>query len=194
MMSSKPSCRKGLVMIVVYMLDVLRSCLIYPIRMQLQHLSLISQFQSLSSTMNRYYTVFHCDSFSLLLSAWAKHSLIILQIRDLLLESGGDLPKTGIRLPDCFVELVQEKVENPLDFCRILKVAFQNRGSNTSKFNATHLYDQYFVSNDKYCIAFVSLFSFCCFCFCLAYFGIVISCIILLAGAVHDVLCIMSCM
>ncbi|XP_031114516.1 kinesin-like protein KIN-14B [Ipomoea triloba] len=61
------------------------------------------------------------------------------QIRDLLLESGGDLPKTGIRLPDCFVELVQEKVENPLDFCRILKVAFQNRGSNTSKFNATHL-------------------------------------------------------
>ncbi|XP_019177353.1 PREDICTED: kinesin-like protein KIN-14B isoform X2 [Ipomoea nil] len=61
------------------------------------------------------------------------------QIRDLLLESGGDLPKTGIRLPDCFVELVQEKVENPLDFCRILKVAFQNRGSNTSKFNVTHL-------------------------------------------------------
>ncbi|RAL45742.1 hypothetical protein DM860_009606 [Cuscuta australis] len=61
------------------------------------------------------------------------------QIRDLLLESGRDHPKIVLSLPDCFVELVQEKVENPLEFSRILKVGFQNRGSHTSKFNATHL-------------------------------------------------------
>ncbi|VFQ86908.1 unnamed protein product [Cuscuta campestris] len=46
-------CRKGLVMIVVYMLDALRSCLIYPIQMQLPHLNLDSQFQSMSFIMNR---------------------------------------------------------------------------------------------------------------------------------------------
>ncbi|CAH9083477.1 unnamed protein product, partial [Cuscuta europaea] len=79
------------------------------------------------------------------------------QIRDLLLESGRDRPKIGIRLPDCVVELVQEKVENPLDFSKILKVGFQNRGSNTSKFNATHLiicihiYYENLITGENFC-------------------------------------------
>ncbi|CAH9088037.1 unnamed protein product [Cuscuta epithymum] len=79
------------------------------------------------------------------------------QIRDLLLESGSDRPKIGIKLPDCVVELVQEKVENPLDFSKILKVGFQNRGSNTSKFNATHLiicihiYYENLITGENYC-------------------------------------------
>lgn len=38
------------------------------------------------------------------------------------------------------IELEQEKAENPLEFLRVLKYAFQNRGSDKSKFNVTHLY------------------------------------------------------
>lgn len=37
------------------------------------------------------------------------------------------------------IELEQEKAENPLEFLRVLKYAFQNRGSDKSKFNVTHL-------------------------------------------------------
>ncbi|KAL3527541.1 hypothetical protein ACH5RR_012197, partial [Cinchona calisaya] len=59
------------------------------------------------------------------------------QIRDLLLESQNGLPKMGST--DYFAELVQEKVENPIDFTRVLKVAFQNRGTDVLKFNVSHL-------------------------------------------------------
>lgn len=41
---------------------------------------------------------------------------------------------------DSFVELVQEKVENPLDFSRVLKAALHSRGTDVLKFNVSHLY------------------------------------------------------
>ncbi|KAL3524915.1 hypothetical protein ACH5RR_013287, partial [Cinchona calisaya] len=61
------------------------------------------------------------------------------QIRDLLSESSTALPKVCIGSTDCIAELVQEKVENPIDFSRVLKVAFQNRGTDVSKSNVSHL-------------------------------------------------------
>lgn len=42
--------------------------------------------------------------------------------------------------PESFVELVQEKVDNPLEFSRVLKAALQGRGKDISKFNVSHLY------------------------------------------------------
>lgn len=62
------------------------------------------------------------------------------QIRDLLLESGKDMPKLCFGSPECFVELVQEKVENPLEFSTVLKAAFRNRGNDLLKINVSHLY------------------------------------------------------
>ncbi|KAL2246658.1 kinesin-like protein KIN-14B [Sesamum indicum] len=61
------------------------------------------------------------------------------QIRDLLLESGNILPKVCIGSSDYVVEFVQEKVENPIEFSKVLKAAFQNRGSDTLKFKVSHL-------------------------------------------------------
>ncbi|KAL3323568.1 hypothetical protein AABB24_037956 [Solanum stoloniferum] len=61
------------------------------------------------------------------------------QIRDLLIHSGTDLPKARMGSLDCFVELLQERVENPMDFGRVLKFAFQNRGSDGLKFRVSHL-------------------------------------------------------
>ncbi|KAM1181945.1 hypothetical protein ACFX13_000508 [Malus domestica] len=61
------------------------------------------------------------------------------QMRDLLPESGDALPKIRMGSPESFVELVQEKVDNPLDFSKVLKAAFQSRGNNPSKFNVSHL-------------------------------------------------------
>lgn len=46
---------------------------------------------------------------------------------------------------DYFVELVQEQVENPIDFSRVLKVAFQKRGTDVLKFNISHLYGPFLV-------------------------------------------------
>ncbi|KAL6220166.1 hypothetical protein ACLB2K_007923 [Fragaria x ananassa] len=60
-------------------------------------------------------------------------------IRDLLSESGDALPKIRMGSPDFFVELVQEKVDNPLDFSKVLKAAIQRRGNDPSKFNVSHL-------------------------------------------------------
>lgn len=61
-----------------------------------------------------------------------------LQTRDLLLESGKSMPKLCFGSPEYFIELVQEKVDNPLDFSRVLKAAFQSRGNE--KINVSHLY------------------------------------------------------
>ncbi|MBA0803311.1 hypothetical protein Gohar_013541, partial [Gossypium harknessii] len=61
------------------------------------------------------------------------------QIRDLLSESGSTLPKICLELPESSVELVQDKVDNPMDFSKVLKAAFQSRESDTSKFNVSHL-------------------------------------------------------
>ncbi|XP_048437950.1 kinesin-like protein KIN-14B isoform X2 [Pyrus x bretschneideri] len=61
------------------------------------------------------------------------------QIRDLLSESGIALPKIRMGSPESYIELVQEKVDNPLDFSKVLKAAFQSRGNKPSKFNVSHL-------------------------------------------------------
>ncbi|XP_028097036.1 kinesin-like protein KIN-14A, partial [Camellia sinensis] len=67
------------------------------------------------------------------------------QIRDLLSESRNILPKIRMGSLDSFIELAQEKVDNPLDFSKVLKVAFQNRGTDLLKFNFSHLYVLYSV-------------------------------------------------
>ncbi|KAF7809357.1 kinesin-like protein KIN-14B [Senna tora] len=61
------------------------------------------------------------------------------QTRDLLLGSGKSLPKLHLGSPEYSVELVQEKVENPLEFSRVLKAAFQSRGNDVIKINVSHL-------------------------------------------------------
>ncbi|KAK8533806.1 hypothetical protein V6N13_028507 [Hibiscus sabdariffa] len=61
------------------------------------------------------------------------------QIRDLFSESGSTLPKIRLKLPEPSVELVQEKVDNPVDFSKVLKAAFQSWQSDTSKLNVSHL-------------------------------------------------------
>ncbi|MED6174672.1 Kinesin-like protein KIN-14B [Stylosanthes scabra] len=61
------------------------------------------------------------------------------QTRDLILMSGKSMPKLSFGLPECSIELVQEKVDNPLEFVRVLKAAFQNRGNDTLKLNVSHL-------------------------------------------------------
>lgn len=50
------------------------------------------------------------------------------------------MPKLCLGSPECFVELVQEKVDNPLDFSAVLKAALQNRGNDLLKINVSHLY------------------------------------------------------
>ncbi|GAA0147431.1 microtubule binding motor protein [Lithospermum erythrorhizon] len=61
------------------------------------------------------------------------------QIRDLISESESGHGKIRMGSADNFVDLAQEFVENPMDFSKILKVAFQNRGSDVLKFNVSHL-------------------------------------------------------
>ncbi|XP_048232487.1 kinesin-like protein KIN-14B isoform X2 [Ricinus communis] len=61
------------------------------------------------------------------------------QIRDLLSESESGLQKIHMGLEESLIELVQAKVDNPLEFSKVLKAAFQARGSNISKFNVSHL-------------------------------------------------------
>ncbi|KAG5050783.1 hypothetical protein JHK87_002981 [Glycine soja] len=73
------------------------------------------------------------------------------QIRDLLLESGKSLPKLCFGSPEYFIELMQEKVDNPLDFSRVLKAAFQGRGNNPLKINVSHLYGRCLYCAWLYC-------------------------------------------
>ncbi|KAL8143465.1 hypothetical protein V2J09_016497 [Rumex salicifolius] len=61
------------------------------------------------------------------------------QIRDLVKESGKVLTKVRMGSPDSFVELFAEKVENPVGFSRVLKVALKSRGYDVTKFNVSHL-------------------------------------------------------
>ncbi|KAK7366869.1 hypothetical protein VNO80_08871 [Phaseolus coccineus] len=61
------------------------------------------------------------------------------QIRDLILESGKSLPKLCFGSPEYLIELMQEKVDNPLEFSRVLKAALQSRGNNPLKINVSHL-------------------------------------------------------
>lgn len=50
------------------------------------------------------------------------------------------MPKLHLGSPDYSVELVQEEVENPLHFSKVLKAAFQSRGNDVLKINVSHLY------------------------------------------------------
>lgn len=61
------------------------------------------------------------------------------QVRDLLPETGNGLAKVRLRSLESSIELVQEKVDNPLEFSKVLKSAFQSRGNDVSKFNVSHL-------------------------------------------------------
>ncbi|OUZ99796.1 Kinesin [Macleaya cordata] len=61
------------------------------------------------------------------------------QVRDLLSESCNDLPKVRLGSPDSFAELMQEKVDNPMGFSKVLKAGLQNRGTDIKKSNVSHL-------------------------------------------------------
>ncbi|KAG2605505.1 kinesin-like protein KIN-14L [Panicum virgatum] len=61
------------------------------------------------------------------------------QVRDLLSESSSTVPKVRMGVQESFVELVQEKVENPLEFSGALKTALQNRSVNLPKAMVSHL-------------------------------------------------------
>ncbi|KAG5001615.1 hypothetical protein JHK87_022687 [Glycine soja] len=61
------------------------------------------------------------------------------QTRDLLLEAGKSMPKLCLGSPECFVELVQENIDSPLEFSAVLKSALQTRENDLSKNNISHL-------------------------------------------------------
>uniref|UniRef100_A0A1J3IRP6 Kinesin-like protein KCA2 n=1 Tax=Noccaea caerulescens TaxID=107243 RepID=A0A1J3IRP6_NOCCA len=61
------------------------------------------------------------------------------QIRDLLSGCQSNLPKINMGLREPVIEVSQEKVDNPSEFLRVLKSAFQNSGNDKSKSNVTHL-------------------------------------------------------
>lgn len=61
------------------------------------------------------------------------------QLRDLLPPTGNSLAKICLQSLESSIELGQEKVDNPLEFSKVLKSAFQNRGDDVSKFNVSHL-------------------------------------------------------
>ncbi|KAK9231476.1 hypothetical protein WN943_021711 [Citrus x changshan-huyou] len=61
------------------------------------------------------------------------------QLRDLLPQTGNGLAKICLQSLESSIELVQEKVDNPLEFSKVLKSAFQSRGNDVSKFNVSHL-------------------------------------------------------
>ncbi|ERN00937.1 kinesin-like protein KIN-14L isoform X1 [Amborella trichopoda] len=60
------------------------------------------------------------------------------QVRDLLL-SFSNASTVCLGPPDSSVELVREKVQNPIDFSRVLKVALQNHGQDVSRSSTSHM-------------------------------------------------------
>lgn len=80
------------------------------------------------------------------------------QVRDLLAESGSNLQKVQMGSRASLVGLVPEKVDNPLEFSRVLKAAFQSRGEDKLKFNVSHLiitihinYNNLITGENSYC-------------------------------------------
>lgn len=61
------------------------------------------------------------------------------QIIDLLAASGKSSRKVRMGPPASFVEFISEKVDNPLEFSRVLKAALQSRGTDVLKFKVSHL-------------------------------------------------------
>lgn len=88
---------------------------------------------------------------ALSLYSWYHSSLIasvrFTQVRDLLSESRSTAPKVRMGVQESFVELVQEKVENPLEFSGALKTALQNQSVHSTKAIVSHLY-----VNKCYCL------------------------------------------
>ncbi|XP_074308518.1 kinesin-like protein KIN-14B [Silene latifolia] len=62
------------------------------------------------------------------------------QIKDLIVASEKSSSKVHMGLPGSFIELTSEKVDNPLEFSRVLKAALQTRGTDASKLNVSHLF------------------------------------------------------
>lgn len=97
--------------------------------------------------MNRFLSlvnfIFNCivvlDSIFELYAILYWSPFMFLKIRDLLAESVIS-SNLHVDSPELFAGLVQEKVDNPLDFSRILKAAFNARGNDSSKLNVSHLY------------------------------------------------------
>ncbi|KAG4921434.1 hypothetical protein JHK86_050247 [Glycine max] len=63
------------------------------------------------------------------------------QTRDLLLEAGKSAPKLCLGSPECFIELVQENVDNPLEFSEVLKTSLQTRENDLSNNNTNSALD-----------------------------------------------------
>ncbi|KAG6521379.1 hypothetical protein ZIOFF_018495 [Zingiber officinale] len=61
------------------------------------------------------------------------------QVQDLLVKSLSTSSSNQFSNQDSSLELVQEKVDNPLEFTKVLKVALQNRGTDSSKAIMSHL-------------------------------------------------------
>ncbi|KAM0952546.1 putative minus-end-directed kinesin ATPase [Dioscorea sansibarensis] len=61
------------------------------------------------------------------------------EVRDLLAEFRNSLSRVQMGPPNSVVEVVQEKVDNPLDFSRLLKAALQNHARDPLKANVSHL-------------------------------------------------------
>ncbi|CAI0403747.1 unnamed protein product [Linum tenue] len=61
------------------------------------------------------------------------------KVRDLLAESEISSQKIQMGSAEFSIELEGLKVDNPLDFSRVLKAAIQCRGNDASKFNVSHL-------------------------------------------------------
>ncbi|KAI7743181.1 hypothetical protein M8C21_004531, partial [Ambrosia artemisiifolia] len=59
------------------------------------------------------------------------------QTHDLLLESESSLSKVRMGSLDSFVDLVQEKVDNPLDFSKLIKKALLSRSGDNTKINTS---------------------------------------------------------
>ena len=56
------------------------------------------------------------------------------------MEARKSAPKLCLGSPECFIELVQENVDNPLEFSEVLKTSLQTRENDLSNNNISHLY------------------------------------------------------
>ncbi|KAL2905857.1 Kinesin-like protein KIN-14A [Bienertia sinuspersici] len=61
------------------------------------------------------------------------------QVKDLLAASMKSSQKIRMGSPDSIIEFVSEKVDNPIDFSRVLKAALQSRSPDALKLNVSHL-------------------------------------------------------
>lgn len=61
------------------------------------------------------------------------------QVQDLLSNARSSPSRIFMGPPDAGVELVQEKVDNPFEFCRVLKSGLDSRETDSLKHNASHL-------------------------------------------------------